>query len=48
MAPVAARMRSALLDWHEGLKRRATETDEEVRERTHAHERMMGILIGRW
>lgn len=48
MAPVLARMRSALLDWHEGLKRRATETDEEVRARTHAHERMMGILIGRW
>lgn len=37
-----------LTRWLATLKHRTTETLEQVERRTHAHERMMGILIGRW
>lgn len=48
MAPVRARMQEALFEWHDSLKNRATENDQQVQARTNAHERMMNILIGRW
>ncbi|MBT2792088.1 sulfatase-like hydrolase/transferase [Paraburkholderia strydomiana] len=45
---VRSRMRDALIDWNDKRKTRATETYEQVKQRTHAHERLMNILIGRW
>lgn len=47
-APVLRRLRDGLEDWHARRRQRATESDEGVEQRTHAHERMMNILIGRW
>lgn len=47
-APVQRRLRDALEEWHLRRRQRATESDAEVAQRTHAHERMMNILIGRW
>jgi len=47
-APVLRRMREALCDWNWRRQRRCTESVEQVRARTHAHERMMNIVIGRW
>lgn len=41
-------MHAELLQWLAARKHRATETLQQVNDRTHAHERMMGILIGRW
>ena len=48
LAGVRERMRDRLLDWFATRKHRASETLEQVEARTHAHERMMGIQIGRW
>ncbi len=45
---VQSRMREMLFDWYGERRRRTTETEEQAVERTHAHERMMNILIGRW
>jgi len=47
-APVLRRMGEALCDWNWRRQRRCTETFEQVAARTHAHERMMNIVIGRW
>lgn len=41
-------MQDELLGWLASSRRRATESSQQVVDRTHAHERMMGILIGRW
>jgi arylsulfatase A-like enzyme len=46
--PVRRRLRDQLLDWMMQRRRRATETTAQVQDRTHAHERMINILIGRW
>ncbi|MYN14423.1 sulfatase-like hydrolase/transferase [Pusillimonas sp. TS35] len=48
LAPVRRRLEEALMDWHDQLKGRASETTRQVIDRTNAHERMMNILIGRW
>lgn len=48
LAAVRAQMRARLLEWFATRKHRASETAEQVDARTHAHERMMGIQIGRW
>jgi arylsulfatase A-like enzyme len=47
-AAVCRRMKEGLLDWHDTLKGRASESWAAVEDRTNAHERMMNILIGRW
>ena len=41
-------MSAQLFEWLVERRRRATETTAQVENRTHAHERMMGIFIGRW
>jgi len=41
-------MQQRLLDWLAARRHRTTETLAQVEARTHAHERMMGIQIGRW
>ena len=46
--PVRRRLKDQLLDWMMQRRRRVTETIDQVQDRTHAHERMMNILIGRW
>ncbi|MFM8766544.1 MAG: sulfatase-like hydrolase/transferase [Rubrivivax sp.] len=46
--PVRRRLKDQLLDWMLQRRRRATETTAQVQDRTHAHERLMNILIGRW
>jgi arylsulfatase A-like enzyme len=46
--PVRRRLRDQLLHWMMTRTRRTTETTAQVLDRTHAHERMMNILIGRW
>jgi len=46
--PVRRRLKDQLLDWMMQRRRRATETTAQVQDRTHAHERMINILIGRW
>jgi hypothetical protein len=46
--PVRRRLRDQLLHWMMTRQRRTTETTAQVLDRTHAHERMMNILIGRW
>ena len=46
--PVRRRLKDQLLEWMLQRRRRATETTAQVQDRTHAHERMMNILIGRW
>lgn len=48
LEPVRRRMHDRLSDFVAGRARRTTETDAQVEHRTHAHERLMGILIGRW
>jgi len=48
LAPVRRRLTEALLGWMMARRRRSTETAAAVVNRTHAHERMMNILIGRW
>jgi hypothetical protein len=48
MAPVQRRLREALLHWTLKRRRRTSETGAQVIARTHAHERMMKILIGVW
>lgn len=48
LAPVRRRLRDALLHWLIERRRRSSETDAQVGARTHAHERAMNILIGRW
>lgn len=48
LAPVERRLRDGLLFWMLQRRRRTSETGAQVRARTHAHERMMNILIGRW
>jgi arylsulfatase A-like enzyme len=48
LAPVRRRLQGALFEWLQARKGRATETYAQARDRTHAHERMMNILIGRW
>ncbi|MBL0422913.1 sulfatase-like hydrolase/transferase [Ramlibacter sp. AW1] len=48
LEPVRRAMREDLLRWLASSRRRTTESSQQVLERTHAHERMMGILIGRW
>ena len=40
--------RTLIYDWLRSRKRRATETHARVVARTHAHQRMMGIEIGKW
>ena len=41
-------MHQRLFDWLSVRKHRTTETLAQVEARTHAHERMMGIQIGKW
>ena len=48
LEPVRRRLRDGLLQWMLERKRRASETHPQVEARTHAHERLMNILIGRW
>ena len=48
LAPLRAAMQSRLFEWLVARRSRVTESHAQVRSRTHAHERMMGILIGRW
>ena len=45
---VRAAMHQRLFDWLSVRKHRTTETLAQVEARTHAHERMMGIQIGKW
>jgi len=45
---VRTRLRERLAAFVGSAKRRATESDAQVEARTHAHERLMNILIGRW
>ncbi len=45
---VRAAMHQRLFDWLSLRKHRTTETLAQVEARTHAHERMMGIQIGKW
>jgi arylsulfatase A-like enzyme len=45
---VRARCRNRVTEWLATRKHRTTESRDQVSARTHAHERMMGILIGRW
>jgi arylsulfatase A-like enzyme len=47
-ASTRADMQARLFQWFRDARRRTTESDAQVEARTHAHERMMGILIGRW
>ncbi|MGH7159152.1 MAG: hypothetical protein ACREFS_03620, partial [Acetobacteraceae bacterium] len=44
---VLAEMRSALLEWHSGLKRRVTMTDDEVAAATDRHKEA-GVPFGVW
>ena len=46
--PVCLEMQQRLFEWLRTRKRRTTETYQQVDARTHAHERMMGIQIGKW
>ncbi|MEZ5658015.1 MAG: sulfatase-like hydrolase/transferase [Burkholderiaceae bacterium] len=48
LAPVRERCRARMADWLATRKHRTTEDRAQVQARTHAHERMMSILIGRW
>lgn len=48
LAAVRARMAERLKNWQRTRKTRTTETLAQVEARTHAHERLMGILIGKW
>ena len=48
LRPVLRRLHDALESWHAQRRHRATESDAQVEQRTHAHERLMNILIGRW
>lgn len=48
LAPVQRRLRESLLHWMLERRRRTSETGAQVVARTHAHERMMKILIGVW
>jgi len=48
LCAVRKAMHQRLFDWLSERKHRATETLEQVEARTHAHERMMGIQIGKW
>lgn len=41
-------LHAQLMAWLVARRRRTTETTQQALDRTHAHERMMGILIGRW
>jgi len=45
---VRERCRARMADWLATRKHRTTEDRAQVQARTHAHERMMSILIGRW
>lgn len=47
-AAVRAALHAQRTTFVDARKARATESDAQVEARTHAHERMMGILIGRW
>jgi hypothetical protein len=48
LAAVRDRLQARLFEWERDARRRTTESDAQVENRTHAHERMMGIQIGRW
>lgn len=48
LAPVRQRMAECLAEWLRTRKTRTSETHAEVEARTHAHERLMGIQIGKW
>lgn len=48
LAHVRADLHERLFEWQRDARRRTTESDAQVENRTHAHERMMGIQIGRW
>ena len=48
LAPLRAAMQARLFEWLAARRSRVTESHAQVCSRTHAHERMMGILIGRW
>ncbi|HYF20267.1 MAG TPA: sulfatase-like hydrolase/transferase [Ramlibacter sp.] len=48
LEPVRRALHDELLQWLAAARRRATESVQQVVDRTHAHEKMMGILIGRW
>jgi len=48
LAGVRARMAECLAAWQRTRKTRTSESHAEVEARTHAHERLMGIQIGRW
>jgi len=45
---IRTRLAERLFEWLRTRKTRTTEPHAAVEARTHAHERMMGILIGRW
>ena len=48
LEPVRRSLQEELLAWLAAARRRTTESVQQVVDRTHAHERMMGIQIGRW
>ncbi|MEZ5652484.1 MAG: sulfatase-like hydrolase/transferase [Burkholderiaceae bacterium] len=48
LASVRERCRARMAQWLATRKHRTTENHAQVDARTHAHERLMSILIGRW